>query len=164
MRRLCWSFRASIEFAQILAQDFSDVRFRQRLEEAYLLWNLVGGELAPAVRDHVSFGNRRARRAGDEQGDGFAGLLVRPADAGTFGNARAGGGDGLDFIWLDVEAGDDDHVLLAVDDLQVAARIEHADIAGAEIAVLRESLRIGVRLLPVTLHHLRAPGADLAGF
>src|SRR6516225_11307454 len=126
LKWLRWPCSYSTEGAQILAQDLSDVRLRQRFEKAHLFRDLVGGELAPAVRDHVSFGNRRARRAGDEQGDGFTGLLVRLADAGAFGHARAGGGDGLDLVGVDVEAGDDDHVLLAVDDFQISPRVEHA--------------------------------------
>src|SRR5262245_29213876 len=53
--------------AQILAQDLANVRLRQRVEEADLLRHLVGGEFAPAVRDHVGFAEGCARRLGHEQ-------------------------------------------------------------------------------------------------
>ena len=62
-------------------------------------------------------------------------LLVRHADAGAFGDPVAGGDDGLDLVGVDVEARDDHHVLLAVDDLQEPALVEAADVAGAEEAV-----------------------------
>ena len=46
--------------------------------------------------------------------------------------------------------------------LRKPSLVEHADVAGAEIAVGREGGGIGLRLLPVALHHLRALGADFA--
>ena len=72
---------------------------------------------------------------GHEQPYCFAGLLVRPADAGAFGNTLAGGDNRLDLVRVNVEARDDDHILLAIDDTQEAPRVEHADVAGAEVAV-----------------------------
>jgi hypothetical protein len=39
------------------------------------------------VRDHVRLGQARARSLGHEQPHRLAGLLVRPADAGAFGDA-----------------------------------------------------------------------------
>src|SRR5262249_45077539 len=53
--------------------------------------------------------------------------------------------------------------LLAVDDLDLAFVIHHADIAGAEEAVARHHLGRLLRPLPVAWHHLRPAGADLAG-
>src|SRR5262245_21679876 len=148
--------------AQILAQDLAHVRLRQCVEEADLLWHLVGRKLLPAVRNQVRFGERRARCLGHEQPHRLAGLLVRLADAGAFGHPGAGGGDRLDLVRKNIEARDDDHVLLAVDDLEETLGVEHADVAGAEIAVVGEGFGIGLRLLPVALHDLRALGADLA--
>src|SRR5262245_11957990 len=142
--------------AQILAQDLAHVRLRQCVEEADLLRHLVGRKLAPAVRDDIGFGERRARRLGHEQPHRLAGLLVRPADAGAFGHPGATGGDRLHLVGKNVEARNDDHVLLAIDDLEETLGIEHADVAGAEIAVGGEGVGIRPRILPVALHHLRA--------
>ncbi len=66
-------------------------------------------------------------------------LGVRHADHGAFQHAGVAGDHFLDLVRIDVEAGDQDHVLLAVDDLGVAVRVHHADVAGAEIAVRRSS-------------------------
>jgi hypothetical protein len=79
--------------------------------------------------DDLGLRQAGARRLDDEQLDGLAGLVVGHADAGAFGHAGAGGGHGLDLVRVDVEARDDDHVLLAVDDLQEALVVEHADVA-----------------------------------
>jgi hypothetical protein len=43
----------------------------------------------------------------------------------------AGGGHGLDLVRVDVEAGDQHHVFLAVDDLQEAALVEQAHVTGS---------------------------------
>ena len=69
----------------------------------------------------------------------------------------------FDLVRVDVEARDDDHVLLAVDDLQESAGVEHADVAGAEVAVRREGRGVRLGLIPVAAHHLRALDADFAG-
>ncbi len=47
-------------------------------------------------------------------------MLVRHADRGDFQHARMQRDDLLQLVRIDVEAGDEDHVLLAVDDLGVA--------------------------------------------
>lgn len=48
------------------------------------------------------------------EGDDFAGMLVGLGDGGAFEDARVGGGDGFDFVGIDIEAGDQDQVFLAV--------------------------------------------------
>jgi hypothetical protein len=70
----------------------------------------------------------------------------------------------LDLVGIDVEARDQDHVLLAVDDLGEAALIHHADVAGAEEAVRGHHVGGLFRPVPVAGHHLRALGADFAGW
>src|SRR3989440_4727021 len=52
------------------------------------------------------------------------------------------------------------YVLLAVDDFHHASLVHHADVAGAEEAILRHHLRGLLGALPVTRHHLRAARAD----
>src|SRR5215471_9509760 len=129
--RLSWSHLW--QTAQILAQDLAHIRLRQRVEEADLLRHLVGRELPPTMRNHVRFGERRARRLGHEQPHRLTGLLVRSADARALGDSGAGGGDRFDLVRKDVEARNDNHVLLAIDDLEEALGVEHTDITGAEI-------------------------------
>ena len=71
----------------------------------------------------------------DHQLDRFARLLVGHADRGALQHAGQAGHHVLDLVGIDVEAADQDHVLLAVDDLEVAALVHHADVAGLEVAV-----------------------------
>src|SRR5262249_49587419 len=57
--------------------------------------------------------------------------------------------------------------LLAIDDLEETLGVEHADVAGAEIAIGREGVGIGPRILPVAcitcgpLAHT-SPGSPIA--
>ena len=103
-----------------------------------------------------SFLTMKALTASPERG-------VLHADHGAFQHAGMARDHFLDLVGIDVEARHQDHVLLAVDDLGVAALVHHADIAGAEIAVGGHHLRGLVRPVPVAGHHLRALGADFAG-
>jgi hypothetical protein len=93
---------------------------------------------------------------------GLAGLVVGHADGGAFQHAGHLRDDVLDLVRVHVEAAHQDHVLLAVDDLEVAALVDHADVAGAEEAVGGHHLGGLVGALPVAGHHLRAADGDLA--
>ena len=68
----------------------------------------------------------------------------------------------LDLVRIDVEAGDQDHVLHPVDDLHLPVGQHHRHVAGAEVAVRRHDLRGLVRPLPVAGHDLRTLHAQLA--
>src|SRR4051794_9523904 len=66
----------------------------------------------------------------------------------------------LDHLRIDVEPAGDDHVLLAVDQVEIAVAVHVADVAG-EKTVADERLRRFLRPVPVTLGDVRAPDADL---
>ena len=68
----------------------------------------------------------------------------------------------LDLVRKHIEARDDDHVLLAIDDLHEAPEVHHADIAGLEETIGGHRTRRLLGLLPVALHDLRPADADLA--
>src|SRR5262249_48724456 len=121
--------------AQIFAQDLAHVRLRQCFEEASPPGPLVRREFTPTVRDHFGFGHSRALGLSDEQPHRLAGLLIRATDTGAFRDAGTGRGDCFDLVWIDVEARDDDHVLLAVYDLEEPPLVEHANVAGPERAI-----------------------------
>ncbi len=61
----------------------------------------------------------------------------------------------LDHLRIDVEAAGDDHVLLAVDQVEIAVGIHIADVAGEE-AVADEGLGGFLRPVPVALGDVRA--------
>ena len=71
--------------------------------------------------------------------------------------------DGIfDIVGVDVETGDQNHVLLAVDQFEEAFLIEHAHITGFQPAIVRERRCGFIRTVPVALHHLRALDQHLA--
>ena len=63
---------------------------------------------------------------------------------------------------IGVEAADDEHVLLAVGDRDVAAVVHDADVAGVQPAVRVDRVRRRLRVLVVALHHVVAADDDLA--
>ena len=66
----------------------------------------------------------------------------------------------LDLVGIDVETGDQDHVLLAVDQEDKALVVHITEVAGAQKTVGVEDARCLVRPLPVTLGNLRTADTD----
>src|SRR4051794_17104748 len=116
--------------AQFTAQDLADRRLGQVVPELDDLRPLVTGEIGLAVGAH-----RRLRDArilpDDDELDRLAGLGVGDADRGALEDPRHLRDDILDLVRVDVEAADQDHVLLAVDYPEVAALIDDADVTAA---------------------------------
>ena len=73
-------------------------------------------------------------------------------------------GDVFDLVGKHLEAGDVDHVLLAIEDFQKALRVERANVAGMQPAVLGENEFGLVGPPPITLHDLGPAHANLARF
>src|ERR1700694_6173145 len=67
----------------------------------------------------------------------------------------------FDFVRIHVEPGDQDHVLLAVDDAHVTTLVDYADVAGREPTITVDYFRRLFRPLPIARHHLRPLDADL---
>ena len=68
------------------------------------------------MSDDLRVSERGIRGLHDEEPDRFAGLLVGHADAGAFGHTQAGSDHRFDLVGIDVESGDQHHVLLAFHD------------------------------------------------
>jgi hypothetical protein len=82
------------------------------------------------------------RAAGDHVGHrDLAGLLVRPRDDGGVGHLRMPGQERFQLGRGDLEGVDLDQLLEPVDHEQVAARVDAAEVAGAEPAGGVEHLR-----------------------
>ena len=60
--------------------------------------------------------------ADHENLDSFGGLRIGDTDRGAFQDSRMAGDYLFDLVWIDVEAGDNDHVLLAIHDLGKSVR------------------------------------------
>ena len=69
--------------------------------------------------------------------------------------------DLLDLARINIDAIDEQHVLLAIGDEVIAVFVAMADVAGAKPAV-NQHLRRGLGLVPVTLHDVAAADDDLA--
>ena len=68
----------------------------------------------------------------------------------------------FDLARIDLEAGDDDHLLLAIDDREVPVIVEARDVARVEPAIAQRQGGL-VRPLVVTVHELRPAQDQLAG-
>jgi hypothetical protein len=159
--RLC-SLEASASLAsQVLAQDLADVRFRQVVAELHQLGHLVGGQVFLAVGADVGLDGQAPVAATTKAFTASPAGFVGHADHGGFQNAGMRGKAILDLVGIDVEARDDDHVLLAVDDADIAVRIHGADIAGQQPAAAHGLFGF-VGPVPVAQHHLRPARGDLA--
>ena len=80
-----------------------------------------------------------------EQFDGLTRLLVGNTNACTFEHTVHKCDFCLDLIGKYVESGYEDHVLLAINDAEVAILVDGRDIARAKIAVLGHHLRCRLR-------------------
>ena len=124
------------------------------------------GTLKPASRARqcaVEFGELECGAFGEHDNGHrrLAPARVRHADDGGLAHLRQFVDHTFDFGGGDVLAAGDDHVLLAVGQIQEAVRIEIADVAGAEPVAEEGRRRLG-RILPVALRDLRSAQADFA--
>src|SRR6185312_12467078 len=117
----CGSGRGLLFVTQFAAQDLSDIGLRQVGPEFDLLRDFVVGQLCAAELDDV-FGGHVRIFLYHKRLDRFARSRVRNADHGAFQHAGMAGDHFLDLVGIDVEAGYQDHVLLAIHDLGIAVR------------------------------------------
>ena len=134
--------------AQLATQDLSDVGLGQVVPKLDVLRHFVAGQVLPAVlatSSSVSVGSFLTTNT----------LIASPCfSSGTpmAAHSTTPGHREMTFsssFGKHVEPADQDHVLLAIDDLGVAALVHDADVAGAHEAVGRERLRVLFRLVVV---------------
>ena len=134
---------------QDAAQDLADQRLRERVAELDLAWDAVAGQpllRIAAPRDDLLRGRGLALLQDDERLHPLAGLIVGHADHRTLQDLRVTEQHLLDLGRVHVEPGHQDHVLHAVDDVEVAVLVHHRDVAGVQPAVADH---LGRRLGPV---------------
>src|SRR4029077_15353241 len=119
--------------------------------------------MLPAVGDESGSGQRRVP-AHDHELDRLSGPGVWHPDRASLENARMAHRHILDFVRIDVEAGDIDHVLLAIDHVHIAALVDARDVARPQETVSSHHFFGLVWPVPVARHDLRAFDAKLAGF
>src|SRR5689334_8923970 len=114
--------------AQFAAKNLADVRFWQLGAKLDVARAFVAGEVRAAVR-HQRLRGEPAVPGDDIELHGLARLAVRHADGCALEHALVHRDDALHLVRIHVEARDEDHVLLAIDDPDVTARIHRADVA-----------------------------------
>ena len=89
-------------------------------------------------------------------------MLIRHPDRRALEHAGVQVHDLFDLGGMHVEAADQDHVLLAIDDAGESLRIHHADVPGLEESIRSDRLRGFFGTIPIASHDLRPSDADLA--
>ena len=124
------------------------------------------------MREQLGLDRRRRAIGGDELDDGLdllAELVVRDPEHGGVGHRRMRDEHVLGLLRIDVDAARDDHVRLAVGEVEIALLVQVADVADrgppALVARCGRLLRVVVVLeRPAALrpHHPRPPRRELA--
>jgi hypothetical protein len=121
---------------------------------------------ADALVDPVAqfVGGDRRTGAQEYRGDRrFAPFFVGDAEDGDFAHRRMAHGDFFDVARVDLDAAAVDHVLLAVDQVEVALVVGIAEVAGEQPAVADRLLgEVGAAV--VAEHQRRSAADDLADF
>src|SRR5579871_6558630 len=154
--RLLTSFLRRLLFAQFAAQDLADIGLRQRIAELDVARDFVAGHALPGIGDELGAGQRIVL-AHDDDLDRLPRLLVGDADRADLEYAGMGHQYVFDLVGVDVEPGDIDHVLLAVDHEHIAALVDLRDVARAQETV-------GVHHVGGLIGHVPVAGHDLRAF
>src|SRR5262249_52189151 len=135
-------------------QDFADQALGQLRPELDLLRHLVASHPRVAIVDDLLLGGRLAVPQHYVYLDRLAPAWVGHADGDDFAHFGMLEQRLLDIARIHVHAAADDHVLLAVDDAEVAVSVLAGDVARIQPAIAQD-LRGLIRPIPVALHHLR---------
>ena len=142
-------------FLEFATQDFAHVRLGQFLTKLELFRAFISGQMqarvlsqffgagfAPFFHYHIGFHHFPT-------GFGTAGATTH------FQYSRMLCQNRLHFIGIDIKAGDQNHILLAIDNAKLAVGIHARNIAGFQPAVVRFCQRAFAGLTPIAQHHLR---------
>src|SRR5690606_26914836 len=119
-----------VRLTQGTLEDLAGGRLRQFGDEVDRLGFLVSGQMLAGLRDDVLLGDRLPRLQHHHGLHRLAPLVVRHTDDRTFQHRRMPRDRLLDLDAEDVLAAGDDHVLRAVDDVDVALVVPRGDVAG----------------------------------
>src|SRR6202051_1094514 len=143
-------------FAEFALEDFAGAGLRQlEVGELDATWNLVTGQRSTAVRDQLIHTERGAGFQHDTRHDQLAPLGIGYAEHRRLANGRVFVENGFDLAGIDVLTARDDHVLHAVQDVQIPFRILIADVARSKQPVAKRAQRL-FAIIPVTPHDVGA--------
>src|SRR5207249_4327283 len=124
-----WDF-----FAEHAIEDLSHRTHRQVVADLHLLWNLIRCELRLTVSNQRLHLDRRPFFREDACAYDLAVVGVGNANHSRETDGWMHIENGLDLRWIHVEAVDDDHVLLALDDRAEAVFVHLGDVPRIEPA------------------------------
>src|SRR5688572_4788742 len=121
--------------AQLGLEHLAERVARKPLHEAHEARLLVPGEEAAAMLAHRFGGEARARAQLDEGGDRLAIEGIGHAEHGGVGDVRVLKQRLLHLLAVHLVPAAQHHILLAVDDIEIAVFVDAREVAGAEPAV-----------------------------
>src|SRR5437016_11380830 len=150
-----------LAFPQLPPEHFSDERLRKIGVELDGLRDLEGREAFLAERDDLVLRRVHATFQDDEGLDRLAAIRVRNPDRRRLRDRRVHKQDLLNLPRIHVVAGTQDQVLLAVHDGEISVLVHLRYVTGQQPSV--PQYRRGLlRMVPISLHHLRTPDRELA--
>jgi hypothetical protein len=154
----------SFEVAQFLARQFADRCSGEFVAEFQRRGQFVTSKAVLQKRDELFQRERLGARLERDEGlGGLSAVFVRNAEHDAFAHGRVFVDRLFDHLRIDIEAAGNDHVLLAVDDVEVPVWRHVSDIAGEEEAI-GERHRVFFRLVPVTRGHVLATYPQFTDF
>src|SRR3954468_7997180 len=149
--QLSWSAvrEKSTSGPKLALQRLAGARHGQRLgAQLPRLGHFVAGDRLPGMRRELLLGDGDFRSQDNDAVHALAPDVVWHADDSNLHDAGMGGEGVLHLDRVDVLAAGHDHVVDAVDELEVAVLVESAEVAG-EVPAVAEHLRGRVRVVPV---------------
>src|SRR3984885_8925922 len=146
---------------QLLLVDLAGGKHRQLVGHEHVPWRLVPCQPRPHVLLQVKALYYSASGGDDDRADRLAPLVVGHADDGDRADRGVREQALLDLQRVDVLPAGDDHVLLAVDQVEQPVGVKRADVAGVAPAVAQDLGRGGA-VVPVPAEHGGRPPAHPA--
>src|SRR5436190_13147031 len=155
------NYRQWLSLAKLPLQNLARRAHGEPVTKLDQSWVFISRHFAPRPRRQLVRVNLLARLQHDERLDLLPQALVRHADDRRQRDRRMREERLFDFAGVHVEPAPQNHVLLAIDDRQIAVGVELTDIARAKpAAALR--VRGRIRVPVVALHHVGPVSHDLA--
>src|SRR6266403_247928 len=151
-------------FAQNLLQYFAGAALRKLgFGELDAAWNFEIGERSSAVRDQLFRSECFARLENNDSLYDFAPFRIGYSEDRHFAHGWMRVNDGFDFAGINVFSAGDDHVLQAIENVEVPVGVLVTNVARSEEAVPEREFSF-FRLVPITAHDIRAARDQLASF
>src|SRR5260370_19359861 len=151
-----------ITFTQHPFEYFAGATLRQLgVQELNPAWNLVIGERAPAVSHQIIRAVDLSRLQHDTGHHKLTPLGVRYSEDRGFANCEMLVKNRLDLAGVDVLAARADHVLQAIQDVEITVRILTADASRTKEAVPERKSGF-LRILPIAMRDICAPSHQFA--